>query len=376
VVEIRRVETKAEWRDFHRLPYAVYAGDPHWVPPLLLERRLHVSEKHNPYFAHAEAAYWVAYAGGRPVGRISAQIDQLHLAHHRDATGHFGFLEAMDDPAVFAALLRTAETWLRDRGMTQAVGPVSLSLWHEAGLLIEGFDTPPSVMMGHARPYFAGHLEAAGYVPAEDLIAYTNDAAAPIPPLAARIIERARKRGEVKIRPLDRARFSEEVALILDIVNDAWAENWGFVPMTAAEAKDFARILRLLLRPRDVAIAEHDGRPAGFAIVFPNLNEAIHDLGGRLAPFGWARLLWRLKLAGLKSVRVPLLGVRREFQNSPLGAALALSVIKAAADYNYGRGVVRSEQSWILARNQRMRHIAELYGARPYKRYRLYKRPL
>jgi GNAT superfamily N-acetyltransferase len=376
VVEIRGVETKAEWRDFHRLPYAVYADDANWVPPLLLERHLHVSRKHNPYFEHAEAAFWIAYEGGRPVGRISAQIDRLHLEQHGDGTGHFGFLEAIDDPAVFQALLRTAEDWLRARGMKQAVGPVSFSLWHEAGLLIEGFDSPPSVMMGHARPYFGPRIEAAGFVPAEDLIAYTNQAAAPVPALAARIIARARQRGEVQIRRLDKSRFASEVALILEIVNDAWAENWGFVPMTPAEAKDFARILRLLLRPGDVAIAEHDGRAAGFAIVFPNLNEAIRDLGGRLAPFGWLKLLWRLKVTGLKSVRVPLLGVRREFQNSPLGAAIALSVIKAAADFEYGRGVVRSEQSWVLARNQRMRHIAELYGARPYKRYRIYKRPL
>lgn len=377
-VTVVRVEAKSQWRDFHHLPYSVYADDPFWVAPLLLERKLHDAPKHNPFFRHAEAAFWVAYRGRRPVGRISAQIDRLHLERHADATGHFGSLEAVDDAAVFRALLRTAEAWLRGQGLARALGPVTFSLWDQAGLLVEGFDTPPSVMMGHARPYFARHIEAAGYAPVQDLLAYHFSVRAPMPPLAARILERVRKRDAVTVRPIrkDRAHFKDEVALILDIVNDAWSDNWGFVPMTADEIADMAGILKLLLKPEDVAIAEHEGRAAAFALIFPNLNEAIADLNGRLAPFGWAKLLWRLKVKGTRTGRMPLMGVRKAYQASPLGAALALSVIEATRSYHHARGAETAELSWILEQNEAVKHIIALVGAQPYKRYRIYGRAL
>ena len=372
------VQTRAQWRDFHRLPWRVYAGDPAWVPPLLIERKFHFTPKHNPYFAHAQMQAFLAYEGAKPVGRITAQIDALHLAHYNDATGHFGFIEALDDAALFAGLLETAEDWLRAKGMKQVYGPVSFSLWDQPGLLVEGFDKPPYVLMGHARPYFAPHIEAAGYAPAQDLLAYWYGPQMDVPRVMQRILDRALARGEITIRNIhmDKARVDGEIAMLLDIINDAWSDNWGFVPMTKAEIDDLAGILKLLLRPGDVAIAEYRGTPAAFAAVFPNLNEAIRDLDGRLLPFGWARLLWRMKVARVKSSRMPLMGVRKSLQTSPAGAALALGVIQATRSFNFAHGVVESELSWILDSNERVKHVIGLVGGLPYKRYRIYGKSL
>lgn len=375
-VEIVPVRTRAQWRDFHHLPFQIYRGDPNWVPPLLLERKLHFSPKHNPYFQHARAAYWLAYDRGRAVGRISAQIDRLHLETHGDGAGQFGFIEAIDDAGVFAGLLRAGEDWLRGEGMTRAVGPISFSLWDQPGLLVEGFDTPPYVMMGHARPYFAPHIEAAGFTPVQDLLAYSYNAA--LPPTALRIVERLKKRDDVVVRPIrmDKGHFESEVATLLEILNDAWSGNWGFVPMTRAEIADLAGLLKLLLRPGDVAIAEYRGQAAAMAVCFPNLHEAIRDMGGRLLPFNWAKLLWRMKVRRPKSGRMPLMGVRRELQNTPIGAALALAVIQATRDFNFSNGVEASELSWILDGNERVKHIIELVGGTPTKRYRIYQKLL
>jgi hypothetical protein len=377
-MDVVEVKTRRHWRDFHRLPHSIYQDDPHWVAPLLLERKLHFMPKHNPYFEHARAAFFLAYADGKPVGRISAQVDDLHLARYRDSTGHFGFIEATNDASVFAAVIGAAEDWLRSQGLTRALGPISFSLWDQPGLLVEGFDTPPYVMMGHARPYYSARIEALGYRRAEDLIAYQYGRELKVPELMQRILDRAIRRGEVVIRNIrkDKAHFENEVATILDIINDAWSDNWGFVEMTTAEIDDLAGLLKLLLRPGDVAIAEHKGAPAAFAAVFPNLNEAIRDLNGRLLPFGWAKVLWRMKVRGTKTKRMPMMGVRRSLQASPIGAALSLGVISATRRFNLAHGFEDSELSWILERNQRVRHVIELVGGVPYKRYRIYERDL
>ena len=372
------VQTRRHWRDFHLLPSQIYANDPNWVQPLRLERKLHFSQKHNPFFEHAKTSFWLAYRNGEPVGRISAQIDSLHLARFADKTGHFGFIEGIDDPSVFAALLNKAETLLQNNGLARVLGPVSFSMWDQPGLLVEGFDTPPSVMMGHALPYFRRHIETAGYTRIQDLIAYHYPADTPVPEAAERILARAKRQGDIILRSIrkDRKHFDTEIALILDIVNDAWAENWGFVSMTQAEAEHLGALFRFLLHPNDVAIAEHKGRAAAFALLIPNLNEAIADLRGRLAPLGWAKLLWRLMFAGTRTVRLPLMGVRKALQNSPVGAALALSVIDATRAFQVARGFKHGELSWVLDQNVRMKHILQMLGARAYKRYRIYEKPL
>lgn len=377
-MQITEVRTPAQWRDFHHLPHRIYRDDPHWVPQLLLERKLHFTPKHNPFFQHAEAEFFLAYDGATPVGRITAQIDQLHLARYHDDTGHFGFIEALDRPDIFAALIESAENWLRHRGMKRVLGPVSFSMWDQPGLLVEGFDTPPSVMMGHARRWYGANIEAAGYAKAEDLLAYIYRVEQGVPPKLPETVDRAVKHWDIRIRPIrrDRRHIDGEIALMLDIINDAWSNNWGFVEMTKAEMADFAAILKLLLRPGDVAIGEYRGQPAAFAAIFPNLNEAIRDLNGRLLPFGWAKLLWRLKVRRPRSARMPLLGVRKEFQNSMLGAGLALSCLYTAATFNGQHGVTEGELSWILERNKRVRQVIDMAGAIPYKRYRIYEKAI
>lgn len=377
-MDVVEVKTRKDWSDFHRLPHSIYQDDPHWVAPLLLERKLHFTPKHNPYFEHARAAFFLVYANGKPVGRISAQIDDLHLARYRDSTGHFGFIEAIDDASVFGALIGAAENWLRSQGMTRALGPVSFSLWDQPGLLVEGFDSPPYVMMGHALPYYAGRIEALGYRRAEDLIAYRYGRELKVPELMQRILDRAIRRGELVIRQIrmDKEHFQSEVATILDLINDAWSDNWGFVAMTKAEIADLAGLLKLLLKPGDVAIAEYRSKPAAFAAVFPNLNEAIRDLDGKLLPFGWAKLLWRMKVRRTKTVRMPMMGVRRSLQASPIGAALSLGVIGATRAFNQEHGFQDAELSWILERNDRVRHVIELVGGVPYKRYRIFEKDL
>jgi hypothetical protein len=376
-VEIVPVQSPSQWHDFHHVPYSVYRDDPHWVAPLLIERKFHFMPKHNPYFQHAKAAFFLAYKNKIPVGRITAQIDQLHLARYGDSTGHFGFIEAHDDAEVFSALLHAAENWLREHGMKRVIGPVSFSLWDQPGLLIEGFDTPPYVMMAHARPYFAGHIVENGYVQVEDLIAYRYGLQASTDTLK-RLLARSLRRGEVTLRNIrmDKKHFDEEVTMLLDIINDAWSDNWGFVHMTKAEIDDLAGILKLLLKPGDVAIAEYQGRPAAFAAIFPNLNEAIRDMNGRLLPFNWAKLLWRMKVNRPRTARMPMMGVRKSLQSSHVGAALALSVIQSVREFNVANGVQDSELSWILARNKRVSHVIEMVGGVPYKRYRIYEKSL
>ena len=377
-IEIVPVTTKADWHEFHHLPYRVYAGDPNWIAPLLLERKFHFSPKHNPFFEHAKAAFWLAKRDGQTVGRISAQIDSLHLERYQDATGHFGFIEAMDDPEVFAALLKTAEDWLKAQGMKRVLGPVSFSMWDQPGALVEGFDTPASVLMAYSRPYFAPRIAQNGYSQIEDLICYDYTRDMNFPPTVLKILDRAQRRGEVTLRNMnmDSKHVDAEVALMLDIVNDAWSDNWGFVPMTKAEAADMATMLKMILKPKDVCIAEYKGEPMAFVMTIPDMNEAARDLNGHLFPFGIFKLLWRMKVKGTKKVRMALMGVRKSIQTTPIGAALALGVIKNVRDYHVARGATNGELSWVLDRNERVKHVVELAGAKPYKRYRIFEKVL
>ncbi|NKB81554.1 MAG: N-acetyltransferase [Nitrospirales bacterium] len=367
------VDDKRSRRAFHQLPWTIYHEDPAWVPPLLLERREHVSQR-NPYFAHAEAKFWIAYRNEKPVGRISAQIDQLYLESYKDGTGFFGMLEAENDPQVFQALFSTVEVWLRQQGMQQIRGPFNLSVNEECGLLVEGFATAPMVMMGHARPYYASLVEAQGYQPVKDMFAYIMDSVFETPPFMEKVL--ARLGAGIRIRPLQRSRFDEEMETLRDIFNDAWSENWGFLPFTPAEFRHVASTLKLLVDDDFVQIAEVDGVPAAMIVVFPNVNEAIRDLNGRVWPFGWAKLLWRLKVAYPKTARIPLMGVRKRFQRTPLGIALAYAVIHAVRAPGAKRQVERVEMSWILEDNVGMRSILNSLGAHPYKRYCLYEKSL
>ncbi|WP_338661206.1 dATP pyrophosphohydrolase [Pararoseomonas sp. SCSIO 73927] len=374
-VEVVPVADRAGMERFIRLPHALMRDDPAWVPPLLMERRDALSPKKNPWFRHAEAAFWIARRDGRDVGRISAQDDRLVPEEEGGRPGHFGLLAAEDDPEVFAALLGTAESWARARGRRRILGPFSLSINDQTGLLVSGFDTPPMLMMPHDPPYAGARLEALGYAKARDVLAYVSDGLDPLPPAASRAIARGLPSG-VSLRPLRKARLREEVEALIDIFNEAWSGNWGFVPFTAEEVAHLASELRPLLDERLVWFAEISERPVGFAVCLPNLNEAIRDLDGRLLPFGWAKLLWRLKVAGVTSARVPLMGVRREIGMGMFGRVLPLFLVEALRKEALALGIRRIEMSWVLEDNLPMRHMAESFGAKAYKTYRVYGKAL
>jgi hypothetical protein len=372
-LEILPVRGEDERREFLNLPWSLYAHDPTWIPPLLLERKQHLS-KRNPYFRHASFHAWIARRGSQTVGRISAQVDRLHLQRYDDRTGFFGLLEAQDDPKVFHALFDAAQTWLRERGMRRVRGPFNLSINEECGLLVEGFDTPPMIMMGHGLPYYPERIEEQGFTGAQDLLAYWIRTDFAAPRRLDTLISRAGER--VRLRQVRSREFKEDLAIVKDIFEDAWSSNWGFVPFTTEEFVEMGKNLKLLVPLDFVRIAEVDGEPAAMMVVFPNLNEAIRDLDGRLLPLGWLKLLWRLKVSGVKTGRVSLMGVRRRFQGSRLGATLALMMITSLQPSVRRRGIEEVEMSWILESNTGMRNIIELLGGKPYKRYRIFQKDL
>lgn len=373
MIRIEPVHDQASLKQFIRFPADIYRSDPAWVPPLFLER-FHAFSQKNPFFAHARWQCWVAYRGTVPVGRISAQIDELYLARYHRQTGFFGLLEAEDSTEVFEALFHTAEAWLRAEGMTTVQGPFNLSINQECGLLIKGYDYPPMVMMGHARPYYAQHVEANGYSKVQDLLAYRLGMNFPLPSGVAAFLKKAKK--SVRIRPLRRKHFKEELAIIKDIFEESWADNWGYVPFTDAEFSELGQQMKLLVEDDFVQIAEIDGVPCAMLVAFPNLHEVIHDLNGRLWPLGWLKILWRLKVSYPKTGRVALMGVRRRFQSRPLGAVMAYGMIEAVRQAGLRKNIEHVELSWVLEDNTGMRHILESLGAEPYKTYRLYEKSL
>ncbi len=370
---IKPVTTKRDLQDFLDLPKRIYQGDPHWVPPLDLERKQHLSKK-NPYFQHAEWQPWLALRDGRVVGRISAQVDQLHQETHNDSTGFFGFLEADDDSEIFHALLEQAESWLRERGMKRVQGPFSYGINDESGLLIDGFDTPPVAMMAHARPYYADRIVAENYQKAMDLLAYWITLDFNLPPSGLRLQERYSDR--FKIRSLEKSRLAEELETLRSLFNDAWSGNWNFVPFTKAEFDAMGKDLVKIVPPDMIKVAEIDGEPEGMIVAFPNINEQIGDLNGKLLPFGWLKLLWRFKFRFPKTGRTVLMGIRHKHQNSMMGAALTYCLIDEVRKSAVSHGSWGVELSWILETNTRMRGIIESLGAKVYKTYRVYEKNL
>jgi hypothetical protein len=283
-------------------------------------------------------------------------------------------LEAEDNAAVFAALCNAAENWLRDQGMRQVRGPFNLHINEEIGLLVDGFSTPPFVMMGHGRPWYGSRLEEQGYIPVKDLLAYHIRPDFEPPRVMTRLAERVSEK--VVVRPLRRKQVAQETAIMLEIFNDAWANNWGFVPLVYDEFLDTVKTLTPLMPDEYVQIAEYEGKPVAFIVALPNINEAIRDLGGRLLPFGWLKLLWRLKVLHPHTARVPLMGVRQEFQHSRLGPTLAFMVIDAVRKAVQARDVTDVEMGWVLENNDGMRNIIETIGGEAYKRYRVYEKSL
>jgi GNAT superfamily N-acetyltransferase len=380
-ISIQPVTSKAERKAFIELAYTLNRGDPNWVPPLRSEVAGMIDPGKNGWFSHAEAELFLALRDGKPVGRISAHVDRLALTMPPEqgmgpGTGFFGLFEAADAETA-AALLAHAEAALRAKGMTRVLGPVSLSVWEEPGLLIKGYDHPPTVMMGHHKPEYRTWIEGAGYSFAKELLTYELDIQIAFPPIIQRVIQSGERNPRIRIREVVKSRFDQEAATILAILNDAWSENWGFVPLTDAEIADVGKKLKPIVFEDLIRIAEVDGEPVAFMITLPDLNEAIAPLNGSLFPFGWAKLLWWLRRPRVNTMRVPLMGVVKRLQGSRMASQLAFMLIehiRRAAVANYG--ATRGEIGWILDDNQGMRAIAEAIDCDINKVYQIYQKLL
>ncbi|HEV2817808.1 MAG TPA: N-acetyltransferase [Allosphingosinicella sp.] len=375
-IQVRPVQSKADKKAFIELAYALNRDDPNWVPPLKDEVRGLITPGKNPWFEHAEAEFFLAERGGVPVGRISAQVDQLVLRHMAPGLGQWGMFEAADEGAA-RALLAAAEGWLLARGMTRSMGPFSLGIWDEPGLLVEGFDHPPMVMMGHNSPAYAPWIEGAGYRGVKDLLTCDVRTAAPFAPIVDKIVASGERNEKIRIRRIDKKRFDEEAALILSILNEAWSDNWGFIPLTDAEIAYAGRKLKPIVLEDMILVAEYEGEPVAFMMGLPDVNEFIRDLEGELFPFGFLKLLWRLKRMRPKGGRVPLMGVVKRLHATRLASQLAFMMIESIRRAGYGHyGIARAEVGWILDDNAPMLAIAEAIHSRVNRRYRIYERLL
>ena len=375
------VSGKADFDAFIDVAYRINAQDPAWVPPLRSEVVALLTPGKNPFHEHATIQLFLARRGGRVTGRISAHIDHLALAQPAEqgmgpGTGNWGLLEA-EDEATARALIAAAEQWLRDQGMKRVLAPLSLSVWEEPGLLTKGFEQSPTVMMGHNLPAYQGWIEGDGYALAKKLFTYELDITKSFPPLIQRIVQSGEKNPRITIREVEIRHFDRDSRILIDILNDAWSANWGFVPFTESEIVHTGKKMRPLVREDLIMIAEYDGRPVAFMMVLPDFNEPVKAIGGKLFPFGWAKLLWWLRKPKVRTMRVPLMGVLKEYQASRLASQLAFMMIEyirraAVSEYNGTRG----EIGWILDDNQGMNAIADAINSHVNKEYRIYQKAL
>lgn len=375
MIQVVPITSKKLRRQFINLPYELHKNDPYWIPPLRLERRGAIDPKKNPFFQNAEACLFLAFKDGKPVGRISAQINRLHNERYGEKTGHFGFFDSVEDQDVARALLSEAEEWLRLRGMKKICGPMSFSINEEVGILVDGFHSPPFPLMAHNPPYYDKLIGSSGFVKVKDLLAWRYDSRCEVPEAARQIAEAARAHPGLVIREMNLKKMEDEIRIVSDVFNSAWSKNWGFIPWTEAEIVKAAKDLKMILDPRLALIAEVNGVPAAISIAIPNYHEAIRDLNGRLFPFGIFKLLYRLKARKIKSGRVALLGIKKEFRGDVLGGLVFLLYVemrRRCRELGYWGG----ELSWTLEDNEKINQGISFMGAEVYKRYRVYEKGL
>ena len=372
-VEVRPVQSQSDLMRFIKLPWRLYRNSPRWVPPLISERKHHLDRDKNPFFQHAEAEYFLAWRDGEPVGRISAQVDQrLNEFQHND-WGLWGFFEVEDDPEIANALLSTAEAWLRERGRDNMVGPMDFTTNHECGLLVEGFERPPQILENWHHPYYGALIEGYGLTKVMDLYKWELDIAdrEKMLPIMFELADQVEPKYGVKVRPMRKRDFENEVRAFMEVYNSAWEHNWGFVPLTDAELESYAKELRPILDENWAWIAEsEDGKVVGAALSIPDYNQVLAKLNGRLLPFGWAKAL--LARRKIDSVRVFALGVKRDWQHTGVAAKFYVEHFNSASRTPQTWG----EMGWILETNTGMNRGMEAMNGRIVKRYRLYEKPL
>ena len=376
-IVVSPVDGKADLKAFIDLPKRLYAGHRGYIPHLDAERRDAFSPRKNPLFGHVEVQFFLARRGGRVVGRISAQVDRAYLERYADSTGHFGCLVAEDDPAIFAALLGAAENWLRRKSMRRVTGPFSLSVNEEVGLLVWGFDSRSVLLTPYDPPYAGTRVEACGYAKVKDVFSYDYDVQNAPETIGKKLMERAGMAGRVKVRSADMKKFDAEVRTLVGIFNDAWSDNWGFVPFTQAEIDHAGKAFGPVIVPELAVFVEVDGEAVAFIVALTNLNEAIRDFGGSLAPINLLKLVWRMRVAGVRSTRVPLMGVKKKYRNHPLmGAGLAMMAIDQLRQNGKRLGKTSAELGWILEDNGPTNKIIRSVGGVHYKTHRLYEKAL
>jgi len=365
------VRTAKELRQFIMYPWRLYRGTPYWVAPLVSDQRLLLDPKKNPFFEHSEVQHFLAWRDGKIIGRISAIVDHNYVEFQQEKAGFFGFFECIDDQEAAGQLFATTEKWLRERGMVRMIGPTNPSTNDTVGMLTDAFDQYPVLHMPYNFPYYLRLCEAAGLTKARDLYAYYMESKIAISDKIRRVAELVTKRRKVTVRPLNMKKlFTEEIALIKTVYNDAWTRNWGFVPWTEAELEHTAKDLKKVVVPDVALLAFVDGEIAGVSISLPDLNVALRHINGRLFPFGLFKVLWYARKIDI--VRTLALGVRKKFQGLGLDAVFYYETYLRGTKAGFHRG----EMSWILEDNYPMRNAMENWGARIYKTYRIYGKEL
>lgn len=369
-MEIKQVQTAAQLKQFILLPYRIYKNDRFWVPPLISETKEIFSSK-NPFWEHSEKTLFTVGNGKEVVGRIAAIIDDNHNKFHSEKCGFFGFFECFEDITISRRLFQAAEKWLREKGMEIVRGPMNPSTNDECGLLIEGFNEPPQIMMPYNRPYYVDFISDGGFYKAKDLLAFLmNVEEGPVKrlqPLAARVLKR---NPQISVRRINMKDFRREVELLMDIYNSAWEKNWGFVPMTTDEIYYLAKKLKQVIDPEILWIAFYGRTPAAFLMALPNFNEVLKKINGRLTPVNFLKLLYFSKR--IRSTRLITFGVRKQFQKLGLEALLFARTLKAALK----KGYKKCEFSWVLEDNVLTIRAADMMAGKLYKKYRIFEKPL
>jgi hypothetical protein len=375
MVEIRETPMGGHLHAFLDVVSYIYQGDPNYVRPLDMDLKDRLNPKKNPFFEHGEGAIFTAHRNGQCVGRVTAQIDREHLERYKDKTGFFGFFDTTDDEEVASALLARAESWLKGRGMAHVRGPLSLNINEELGCLVEGFETPPYILMPHHRPYQAGLIEKAGFAKAKDFYAWSY-VVGEINARVKRAHEEIKAMPEVTARTVSMKDIERDVEILVDVFNDAWSDNWGFVPLTRNEVRKMAQDFKLILLPEITRIVSIDGEPAAVAVALPNVNEMISDLRGKLFPLGLLKLLYRLKVQGPRSGRLVILGIRKKWRHVRKYAGVSAFMYAELNDSGKRLGIRSGELGWTLEDNGAVNAGIRMMGGKPYKKYRVFSKTI
>jgi len=364
------METKKDLMEFIKFPWKIHKNDKNWVPPLIGERKDFFNEDKNPFFKHAEVVFYLAKENGKIVGRIAGIVNYNHIEFQNEKAGFFGFFECVEDYEVAKVLLDTVRNWLKSKGMEIMRGPANFSSNEEWGMLLDGFDSPPVFMMTYNPKYYLDFMERYGMRKAKDLYAYFIDKSSPPPQRVVKMAENIKQKGGINIHSVDMKNLKNEVEKIKTVYNSAWFQNWGFVPMTDEEFDHMVGGLKKIVDPHLVFIAEVDGKPAGFSLAVPDVNQVLHRINGRLFPFGLFRLLWHSKIKDkIDGVRIITMGVSPEFQKKGIDTVFYVETFKVGVQ----RGYSWAEMSWVLEDNVKMNRILDLLGAKLYKKYRIYE---